>query len=76
MALDGRLMAVPMTNGAGKKLEVGSPIALFATSIGSMGQGALRQQYMASRDGKRFLVNTIPEANTPITMLLNWRRAS
>lgn len=38
-----------------------------------MGQGALRQQYMVSPDGQRFLMNTIPEANTPITILLNPR---
>jgi len=29
--------------------------------------------YAASRDGQRFLVNTVVEGASPITILLNWR---
>ncbi len=72
VALDGRMMAVPITVVPGRPPVAGSPVALFPTTLGSMGQGAQRQQYMVSADGQRFLVNTIPEANTPITILLNW----
>jgi dipeptidyl aminopeptidase/acylaminoacyl peptidase len=73
VALDGRLMAVPITSESVNSIVAGAPVSLFSTSIGSMGQGALRQQYMVSPDGQRFLINTIPEANTPITILLNAR---
>jgi hypothetical protein len=77
VALDGRLMAVPISLVPGRDtIEAGTPVALFSTSIGAMGQGAFRQQYMVSPDGQRFLINTVPEANTPITILLNWRAAS
>jgi hypothetical protein len=37
-------------------------------------QGAQKQQYVVSKDGKRFLVsNVIEEALSPITLILNWK---
>jgi Tol biopolymer transport system component len=74
MAFDGRLMAVavrPMANRG--MLELGTPVPLFLTHVpdGAVQGGGGRQQYDVSADGQRFLVNTVPEASTPITLVLN-----
>jgi hypothetical protein len=76
VALDGRLMAVPIrvaTNAAPP--EVGTPVLLFAPPLGSAVQQAdYRHQYMVSSDGQQFLVATVTEgANLPITVILNWK---
>jgi len=76
VALDGRLMAVSFRTGAdGRTVESGIPVQLFSTRIpGGAMQGGFRQQYVVSRDGQRFLINSlIPTAVAPITLLLNWR---
>ena len=75
VALDGRLMAVPMRFASnGQSIEVGAPRVLFTTHIGGAARGADRQQYMVSPDGQRFLMNTImEEASSPIIVLLNWK---
>lgn len=76
VALDGRLMAVPIrvASHAGAP-EIGTPITLFAPRLGGAVQQAdYRHQYMVSRDGQRFLVATVTEeANAPITVILNWK---
>jgi Tol biopolymer transport system component len=76
VGLDDRLMAVPVAASAnGERLEVGSPVPLFATRIGGAVEGVARQQYVVSPDGQRFLMNTIPEqAASPISVLLNWNQ--
>jgi Tol biopolymer transport system component len=75
IAPDGRLMAVPIrlaTNG--QAVEAGSPVPLFATHVGGARQGIGRQQYMVSRDGQKFLMNTVTEDTpSPITVILNWK---
>ncbi len=76
VALDGRLMAVPIKvamNGGAP--EVGTPVTLFAPRLGGAVQQAdYRHQYMVSSDGDRFLVATVTEqANSPITVILNWK---
>jgi Tol biopolymer transport system component len=72
VALDARLMAVPMQlPPTGTTIVVGRPVPLFATHIG----GALLQigtQYVVARDGQRFLMNTQPEVTPPISVILNW----
>jgi Tol biopolymer transport system component len=75
VAADDRLMAVPIQLPSNSSpLEIGTPVPLFATHIGGAVQGANRQQYMVSPDGKRFLMNTIVEEPAlPITVLLNWK---
>lgn len=75
LALDGKLMSVPVRMSAeGGAIDVGTPVALFATRVGGALQGAARQTYVVSADGQRFLMNTIAEeAPRPITMILNWR---
>jgi Tol biopolymer transport system component len=74
--MDGKLMAVPVRIASNTNdPEVDAPVALFTPPLGGMVQQAdFRQQYMISSDGQRFLVSTISEgANSPITVILNWK---
>jgi hypothetical protein len=69
-------MAVPIRvaiNGGAP--EVFTPVTLFAPRLGGAVQQAdYRHQYMVSSDGDRFLVATVTEqANSPITVILNWK---
>ena len=76
VALDGRLMAVPIQLASnGQAVEAGAPVPLFVTRIGgAVGPNVTRQQYMVSPDGQRFLMNTVTEeATSPITVILNWK---
>jgi Tol biopolymer transport system component/aminoglycoside phosphotransferase (APT) family kinase protein len=75
IALDGRLMAVPIhsTSNAQTSL-VGSPVPLFVAHVGPALSYPSKQQYDVSSDGQRFLMNTIiDEAPSPITVILNWK---
>jgi dipeptidyl aminopeptidase/acylaminoacyl peptidase len=75
IALDGRLMAVPVEFPAnGQTVEPGRPVALFETHIGGAVQGFNKQQYVVSPDGQRFLMNTVTDqaSTSPITVLINW----
>jgi Tol biopolymer transport system component len=72
---DLKLMAVDVT--VGPELEFSTPTALFQTRLSRGGSTTgLVLRYDATRDGKRFLINTEPEsaqtASTPITVVLNW----
>jgi len=75
MALDGRLMAVPLRLPSGPQAaEPGLPVPLFQTRVGGALQGTFMQQYDVSSDGQRFLMNTITEeAASPVTVVLNWK---
>ena len=78
IALDERLMAIPVRLGAdGRTIDPGMPVPLFATHIagGAVTQRSDRQQYMVSPDGQRFLIATVLEeaATSPITVILNWK---
>ncbi len=76
VALDGRLMAVPIDVAPNRQtLEAGVPVPLFLTSIGGAIQGAFKQQYIVSRDGQRFLMNSVvtQAATSPVTVILNWQ---
>jgi eukaryotic-like serine/threonine-protein kinase len=66
---DRKLMAVSV--GAGP--QFGVPVPLFQTRVPA-GVTANRTNYVPSRDGKRFLVNTQSgePPPTPITVVLNW----
>jgi serine/threonine protein kinase/Tol biopolymer transport system component len=70
---DRNLMAVSVT--ADPSFEVPKP--LFQTRVPAGAIHALRTNYVPSRDGRRFLVNTQSgEATTlPITIVLNWAAA-
>ena len=75
IALDGRLMAVPITLGpVDRTIEVGVPAPLFTTRVGGAVQGPIGWQYVPSPDGQRFLMSTVTDTHTPaITVILNWK---
>jgi hypothetical protein len=65
---DRRLMAVEIQTAAG--FQAGAPQALFQWMVS--GLGAVRNGYVASADGRRFLViKPLPDP-APITVVLNW----
>ena len=69
-------MAVPFQVAPNTQIpQVGAPVALFAPPLGgAVQQGDARQQYMVSPDGTQFLVAAVSEeANSPITVILNWK---
>jgi Tol biopolymer transport system component/DNA-binding winged helix-turn-helix (wHTH) protein len=74
IALDGQLMSVPIRYSPdGKEIRPQTPVSMFATRVGGAVHSNDRQQYVVSNDGKRFLMNTLIEANSPITIILNWK---
>jgi Tol biopolymer transport system component len=76
VALDGRLMAVPVALASnGQAPVIGTPAALFTPPLGGLVQIAdFRPQYMVSPDGQRFLIATFAEGPlSPITVILNWK---
>jgi serine/threonine protein kinase/Tol biopolymer transport system component len=67
----GTLMAVEVA--AAPSFTVGVPRPLFRMRL----PGRLRNGYVPSRDGQRFLVNTLPEgARSDIVIVLNWMAAA
>jgi len=78
VALDDRLMAVPIRNDREKHtIEAGAPVALFATRIGGarQQQQPFSGQYEVAPDGQRFLMNNLAGDVTasPITIIMNWK---
>jgi hypothetical protein len=77
IALDGRLMAVPIQLASnGRPLEAGEPEPLFPTRVGgALPGGPSSSQYSVSTDGKRFLMNTIVTDldASPISVIMNWQ---
>jgi serine/threonine protein kinase len=76
VALDGKLMAVPIRfTPDSQSVDVGTPVSLFTTQVGGAVLGLDRQQYVVSPDGQRFLMSILPEdANpSPITVVLNFQ---
>jgi Tol biopolymer transport system component len=72
LAPDGTMMGAPVSIAA-SKVEVGTPVALFETQIYGGGiDGQQNRQYDIAPDG-RFLINTLLEDATPITLLQNWK---
>jgi len=69
LSADRKLMAVPV--GAGPLFDI--PKVLFQTRVPA-GVHANRTHYVATRDGRRFLINTQSgePAPNPITIVLNW----
>jgi Tol biopolymer transport system component len=74
LALDGKLMAVPV--GGTTAPEFGAPAALFEarTRRGTTVIFTARQEYDVTADGQRFLLNVdlSDEAASPISVVLNW----
>ena len=75
LALDGRLVAVPIALlSTGRTPETGTSVPLFTALLGSLHDIALHQ-YIVSADGQRFLIDTVvEEAASPIVVILNWKR--
>ena len=76
VAPDGSLMAVTVEE-TGGVLKVGTPKALFKTTIRFEAGIGTRASYDATRDGSRFFVTEQkkdPAADTqPVTVLVNWQ---
>jgi Tol biopolymer transport system component len=70
MGLDGVLMAAAVS--AAPRFSVGSPESLFQTRLRVW---TTARQYVASRDGQRFLMSlpTQEPAASPMNVLLNWQ---
>jgi hypothetical protein len=69
--LQGTLMAVDVA--ASPSFALGVPRPLFRMTL----PGRLRNGYVPSRDGQRFLVNTLAEgARSDIVIVLNWMAAA
>jgi Tol biopolymer transport system component len=73
VAPDARLMAVSLRPRAdGRPIDVSSPVPLFLTKVSGVTTGGSGIEYDVSRDGKRFLMNTLVEqSGMPITLILN-----
>jgi hypothetical protein len=54
------------------KVDVGTPVPLFATHRAGLSNEGSRQ-YIVSKDGQRFLIDTLKEVTLPITVVLNWQ---
>ena len=73
IALDGRLMSVPIHFASNSKaLEPGVPVPLFAARLNAS-QVFPRCEYVVSQDGQRFLINVEETSTAPITVILNWK---
>ena len=68
---DGRLMAARIAS-SGTQPDRDTPSVLFAMPAGPSFYGTA-WPYAASRDGQRFLINTLVDGASPITILLNWK---
>jgi serine/threonine protein kinase len=75
IALDERLMSVPMRKLTNGTLEPSTPTPLFMTHVGGGVQELTSALYMVARDG-RFLMNTLLEEERaePIRLILNRKR--
>jgi hypothetical protein len=67
-------MAVPVRlDSRNYSAVLGEAVPLFRAHVGGAVQDIVRQQYVVTPDGQRFLMNTIgEEATSPITLILNW----
>ncbi len=71
---DDRLMAVPMRLDVERDIvDAGMPGMLFAPRVNGTPRHAFGRHYSVSRDGQRFLVDTLKEATLPVTVVLNWK---
>jgi Tol biopolymer transport system component len=71
---DDRLMAVPMLLDVKRDMvDAGEAEMLFAPRVNGTPRQAFGRHYSVSRDGQRFLVDTVKEVTLPVTVLLNWK---
>ena len=75
VANDGMLMAVTVRAAQGGDLiQVGSPVPLFPSRIGTGSNSLSGAQYVVTADGQRFLVDAFEHdvSLTPLRLILNW----
>jgi hypothetical protein len=73
LALEGRLVAVPVVLSSNGATLSATAVPLFAARVGSL-QDIPLNLYLVSSDGQRFLLDTIvEEAASPIGVVLNWK---
>jgi Tol biopolymer transport system component len=74
VALDQNLMAVPVT--IDSTVHAGVPAVLFKTGMrGTLSSSYIRNQYVSTRDGQRFLIDHEPGGRGPassITVIVEW----
>ena len=72
LAPDRNLMAVTISGGT--TIDPGRPVVLFQTSVPLSGIEDDRNNYVPTRDGQRFIVNSLAEASNaqPLVLVLNW----
>jgi len=76
IALDGKLMAVPIKPAADRSsIDVGEAAVLFPARIGVVVRPIRAGTYLPSADGQRFLVDRLLQdaGATPVRVVLNWR---
>jgi eukaryotic-like serine/threonine-protein kinase len=76
VALDGSLMAVPVTTGS--TVQASSPAQLFQTGMSGALSVYTRNQYVSTADGQRFLIDHQPRGRAPsssVTVVVNWMAA-
>ena len=72
VALDGKIMAVPVSEGA--NFNSGTPVALFQSEQRTLIATSELLAYDVTQDGQRFLINTHVKSGEiqPMTVVLNW----
>jgi Tol biopolymer transport system component len=72
LALDGRLISVPLHFTSTGSIQTGPRAPLFFANVGPVQDTS--QNYVVSSDGQRFLIDTVvEEAPSPIRVVLNWQ---
>lgn len=78
IALDGQLVAAPISVDAKGHVSTASPLSLFVIRTpGGPVPSPQKQQYAVAPDGRSFLVNSLTDEAiaSPITLVLNWKPA-
>jgi eukaryotic-like serine/threonine-protein kinase len=72
LSSDGRMMGVPVSTGA--SFSSGAPVVLFQANPAVPVSYLNIFGYAVTRDGQRFLINTVmePEERIPMSVVLNW----
>ena len=74
LAPDNRLMAVPVRMDVNSEIiDAGQAVSLFTAPVAGQPSQPSGRHYMVSRDGQRFLMDTLVEMEFPMTVLLNWK---
>ena len=76
ISADKRLVAVDVR--VTPTFQIGASTVLFRTTVASTGLGDARNNYLASADGQRFLVSSVPtqSRSVPLRVVLNWHEQS